>query len=259
MSPEAATHAHGHAHAHGGAHGDSEVPTRGPVAHQFDDADQQHEAAILGMWSFLATEVLFFGGLFTAYVVYRTMHSVQFTLASHHMNVPLGALNTAVLLVSSLLVALAVREAQLGHPRAVIRYLIGTIALGLVFLIVKAFEWHADWEEHLVPFFGNWRLSTSDLDAMLERGVDNEPGALGMFRMFFVLYFFMTGLHAIHLIVGVVIVGIVAWLTWRRRERGGYANMIEVTGLYWHFIDIVWVFLYPLLYLIEPHSPFGGH
>ncbi len=234
-------------------HGESEVPTHGPVAHHFDDAEQQHEAAVLGMWSFLATEVLFFGGLFTSYVVYRTIHRVPFTLASHHMNVWLGGLNTGVLLVSSLLVALAVRDAQLGNARNVVRYLLGTIVLGLCFLGIKAVEWRTDWHEHLVPFFGNFVLPTKDLNSMLALGVENETHALGMFRMFFVLYFFMTGLHALHLIIGVVIWSIASWRIWKRREQGGYSNMVEVIGLYWHFVDIVWVFLYPLLYLIDPH------
>lgn len=234
-------------------HGDAEAPVQDPVAHHFDDAPQQHEAAVLGMWSFLATEVLFFGGLFTAYTVYRAGYRTQFTLASHHLNVWLGALNTGVLLVSSLLVALAVRDARLGRPKNVVPCLIGTIILGLIFLGIKAVEWSTDWYEHLVPFFGNFRLPTGDLEHMLDQGVPNEGPALGMFRMFFVLYFFMTGLHAIHIIIGLAIWGVATWLVWKKRQRGGYANMVEVVGLYWHFVDIVWVFLYPLLYLIDPH------
>jgi cytochrome c oxidase subunit 3 len=251
MSAEAATQAHGH------GHGPSEVELHYPVAHHFDDPEQQHEAAVLGMWSFLATEVLFFGGLFTAYVVYRTRYTQQFTLASHHLNVWLGALNTGVLLVSSLFVALAVRDAQLRRHRQVINYLLGTIGLGVVFLLVKAVEWHTDWEEHLVPFLGNWRLGTSDLQSMLAHEVPNEAPELGAFRMFFVLYFFMTGLHGLHLVIGLGILGTVAYKVWKKRETGGYINMVEVTGLYWHFIDIVWVFLYPLLYLIDPGSKAG--
>jgi cytochrome c oxidase subunit 3 len=239
------------------------------VAHHFDDAPQQREAALLGMWSFLATEVLFFGGLFLAYAIYRLKAPLQVTLASHHLNIPLGALNTAVLLVSSLLVALAVRAAQLGKTRQVVWLLVGTIALGSVFLGIKAVEWHTDWKENLVPFFGNWdwnaHAQTHDAErlqsAFQSRVSVNDPEEttlesvryFGLYRMFFVIYFFMTGLHAIHLIIGLVIFGIVISLVLRRARKGTSAiTLVEVTGLYWHFIDIVWVFLYPLLYLIDP-------
>lgn len=240
--PAPLTHHHVHDHGH--------------VAHQFDDPVQQREAAMLGMWSFLATEVLFFGGLFTAYVVYRWMAPVQVKLASHHLNVFWGCLNTCVLLVSSFLVALAVREAQLGNPRKVVQLLGGTIALGFVFLIVKAIEWHADWQENLVPFLGNWDWNAhaiaADTAHMAELGVDSSH--FGLYKLFWVLYFFMTGLHGIHIIVGLAVFAVITTLVWRKRESGGYQNMVEVTGLYWHFVDIVWVFLYPLLYLIDRHG-----
>jgi cytochrome c oxidase subunit 3 len=244
-APAAAHHTHAAEHGHEDAH----------VAHHFIDARQQHEAAILGMWSFLATEVLFFGGLFLAYVIYRTQAPIQVATAARHLNVWLGALNTGVLLVSSLLVALAVREARLGNPHAVVRLLLGTIALGFVFLIVKAFEWSADWHEHLVPFFGNWdwefHILAHDRERMLAQGV--APEHIEMYRMFYVLYFFMTGLHGLHIVVGLGVFAVITWLVWKKRASGGFANMVEVSGLYWHFVDIVWVFLYPLLYLIDRH------
>jgi cytochrome c oxidase subunit 3 len=241
---------HGHDH-HG--HGD--------VAHQFDDAPQQREAALLGMWAFLATEVLFFGGLFCAYVIFRWKAPVQVQTASHHLNVILGAVNTGVLLVSSLLVALAVREAHLKNAKAVRLLLAGTIALGGVFLLVKAYEWHADWQEHLVPFFGNWdwnsELLVKDKAKMAAAHVPESQ--FGMHKMFFVLYFFMTGLHGIHVIVGLGIFAVVIGLVVRRAKTGqNYQNLVEVTGLYWHFVDIVWVFLYPLMYLIDPGAG-GSH
>lgn len=242
--------AHTTNHDHAITHGD------GHVAHHFIDARQQHQAAVLGMWAFLATEVLFFGGLFTAYVIYRTQAPIQIATAAQHLNVWLGALNTAVLLISSLLVALAVREAMLGNARVVVRLLLGTIALGVVFLIVKAFEWSADWHEHLVPFFGNWdwnfHILAHDRERMLARNV--PPDRIEMYRMFYILYFFMTGLHGLHIVVGLGVLGVITWLVWKKRERGGFANMVEVSGLYWHFVDIVWVFLYPLLYLIDRHA-----
>lgn len=245
--------------------------THGEVAHHFDDATQQHDAAMLGMWAFLATEVMFFGGLFAAYAVYRKLAPLQVTLASHHLNVPLGALNTAVLLVSSLLVALAVRAAQLRNTRQVTLLLSGTIALGVVFLGIKAIEWNTDWRENLVPFFGNWDWNGHAAHADHERlqsafqstvRVDNPDQArlesvrfFGWYRMFFVIYFFMTGLHAIHLIIGLGVFGVVIWLARKRARQGlGSTNLVEATGLYWHFIDVVWVFLYPLLYLIDPRA-----
>jgi cytochrome c oxidase subunit 3 len=263
MSVESAAPATAHGahdpHAHGvvehGHHG------HGDVAHQFDDAGQQREAAMLGMWSFLATEVLFFGGLFTAYVVYRTMAPVQVQVASHHLNVILGAVNTGVLLVSSLLVALAVREAHLKNAKNVTMLLAGTIALGAVFLAVKAVEWNTDWREGLVPFFGNWdwnsELLTHDREKMASMGVDEKQ--FGMHKMFFVLYFFMTGLHGIHVVIGLGLFAVVIALVKARQRRGAnYQNLVEVTGLYWHFVDIVWVFLYPLMYLIDPGTGGGG-
>jgi cytochrome c oxidase subunit 3 len=262
MSAEAAPPAQGHGPGPGHGEGPHEVELSYPVAHQIDDADQQHNAAVLGMWSFLATEVLFFGGLFLAYAIIRAGSPLQVKLASHHLNIWLGGLNTAVLLGSSLLVALAVRDAQLRDVRRVIFLLIGTIALGGVFLGIKAIEWTTDYHEGLMPFV-NWQMPQEDREELesdpkiveLKNSPDAPPGAaeeaVTQYQMFVVLYFFMTGLHALHLIIGMVIIAIVCRLAWKKRTTGGYVNMIEVTGLYWHFIDIVWVFLYPLLYLVD--------
>ena len=256
MSPtEAPARTHGEVHVDEPG-GGGEAPPGYPVAHHFDDAEQQHEAAILGIWSFLATEVLFFGGLFTAYVVYRVTSPDQVRLASHHLNVPLGGINTGVLLISSLLVALAVRAAQLRRPEVVVRFLIGTLALGLTFLAIKGYEWYVDYDEGLMPFIRTgehaFSIPADDLHQMEDAGL-TSPMALNRFEMFFVLYFFMTGLHAAHMVVGVGIIGTVAYKVMAKRQSGGYVNMVEVSGLYWHFVDIVWVFLYPLLYLIDVH------
>jgi cytochrome c oxidase subunit III len=215
----------------------AETLTEPIVENQFDDADQQHDAAILGMWSFLATEVLFFGGLFVSYAIYRERYPEAFALACHKLDVMLGAVNTAVLLGSSLTMALGVRAAQLGQRRQVVAYLVGTMLLGAGFLGIKAVEYHHDYVLRLVP----WMNFSYPGDQA--RGVE----------MFFVLYFFMTGLHAIHLVIGIVLVGLMAVLVARGWFSGGGITQIEVTGLYWHFIDIVWVFLYPLLYLIDVH------
>jgi cytochrome c oxidase subunit III len=236
-------------------------PHRGEVAHahpssddeailevQFDDLEQQAEASTLGMWLFLATEVMFFGGLITAYAVYRSSSPREIALASEHLNVPLGFANTVVLLGSSLTMVLAVRASQLRAYRQLLFYLVVTMLLGTGFLVVKGFEWTADYHEKLIP---GWNFQVPEENVAVVQAEHLNPGRM---QMFFVLYFFMTGLHAIHLIIGIGLVGIMAYLSYRRWFSGGGATQIEVTGLYWHFIDIVWVFLYPMLYLIDVHS-----
>ena len=232
-----------HAEGHAAPAGDEPI-----LEVQFDDLEQQHQTSMIGMWLFLATEVLFFGGLITAYVVYRATSPQEFSLASTHMAVWLGFLNTVILLGSSLTMAMAVRAAQLRQHRELIIYLVLTMALGAGFLGVKAIEYTEEYHEHLVPGWG-FEVHEHDREAVEREGLNP-----GRYEMFFVLYFFMTGLHAIHLIIGVGLVGVMAYLSYHRWFSGGGATQIEVTGLYWHFIDIVWVFLYPMLYLINVHS-----
>ena len=215
---------------------------------QFDDLEQQHEASSIGMWLFLATEVMFFGGLITAYAVYRSTSPREVALASEHMAVWLGFWNTIILLGSSLTMAMAVRAAQLRDHRPLLVYLGLTMVLGTAFLGVKAVEYSEEYHEHLIPGW-NFEVPEGNRDAVAQEGLDPRR-----MQMFFVLYFFMTGLHAIHLIIGIALVGIMAYLSYHRWFSGGGATQIEVTGLYWHFIDIVWVFLYPMLYLINVHS-----
>jgi cytochrome c oxidase subunit 3 len=229
-------------------HGSTQVDDEPILSHQFDDVDQQTEASTLGMWVFLATEVMFFGGLLTAYAVYRATAPREVALASEELNVLLGCINTVVLLGSSLTMAMAVRAAGLRAQRELVMWLVLTMVLGTAFLGIKAVEWTADYHEHLIPGL-NFQVPEQDR-ALVEREGLN-PGKM---ELFFVLYFFMTGLHAIHLIIGIVLVGIMAYLSWRGWFSGGGSTQIEVTGLYWHFIDIVWVFLYPLLYLIDVHK-----
>jgi cytochrome c oxidase subunit 3 len=214
---------------------------------QFDDLEQQQGASNLGMWMFLATEVMFFGGLIVVYVVYRATSPGEFALASRHLKLWFGCVNTVVLLGSSLSMALAVRAAQLGRRRSLIWCLMITMALGTLFLGIKAAEYYLEYREHLVPGL-NFRAPAPEVDA---RG---EPLNARRVEMFFVLYFFMTGLHALHLIVGIALVGVMAYLSWRRWFSGTGETQLEVAGLYWHFVDIVWVFLYPLLYLIDVQS-----
>ena len=204
-------------------------------AHQFDDIEQQHESVSLGMWIFLATEVMFFGGMFLGYSVYRGTYHAAYAEASRHLDVLLGGVNTAVLLCSSLTMALAVHAAQLGSRKVVVLFLLATIALGLVFLGVKSFEYYHKYEEHLIPGSGFVFPGSNSNHAQL----------------FFSFYFAMTGMHALHMIVGIAIMlAMIAW-TSKGRFSSAYYFPIEMTGLYWHFVDIVWVFLFPLLYLVD--------
>jgi cytochrome c oxidase subunit III len=203
------------------------------VAEQFDDLEQQHEADKLGMWVFLATEVLFFGGLFLSYTVYRYLYPSVFAAASRHTEVILGGANTAILLFSSTLMALAVRAAQLTRRKPLIWLLLGTAFLGIVFMVVKGVEYHKDFVDHLVPGTAfQWH--------------EANPQAA---EIFFWLYFAMTGLHAIHVTIGIVLMLLLALLAWRGKFQNGNYMPVEIAGLYWHFVDIVWVFLFPLLYL----------
>lgn len=191
-----------------------------------------------GMWVFLASEVLFFGGLFLAYTQGRVNWPAGFAAASRHTDVWLGTLNTALLLTSSGFAALAAEFSarEVGAARRHARICLwATVALGLTFLAVKGFEWHSEWIEGLFPGPG----------FQLEPGQAPPMGA----EQFFMLYFVMTGLHALHMVAGVIVMGVLAW-----RAEEGVALPIEAAALYWHFVDIVWIFLYPLLYLVERHS-----
>ena len=206
---------------------------RAPLAEQFEDMTQQHESATLGMWTFLATEVLFFGGMFMGYIVYRHAYPHAFAEASRHTIVLYGTINTAILLTSSLTMALAVRAAQLDLRKSLVNFLLLTVFLGFCFLGVKGLEYHQDLQENLWPgpHFNHALGPTS--------------------QIFWFLYWVMTGLHALHVTVGVIVISVMAFLAKRSRFSGYYHAPIEVTGLYWHFVDIVWIFLYPLLYLVN--------
>jgi cytochrome c oxidase subunit 3 len=206
------------------------------VAEQFEDAAQQYEAANLGMWAFLATEILFFGGLFMGYITFRNAYSESFAAGSRHINLWFGTINTVILLTSSLTMALAVHAAKESQTRALIRYLLFTLCFALGFMVVKGFEYREDFIEHLIPGPG----FTSEL----------PPHA----AIFFYLYWAMTGLHAIHVLVGVGVLGTLAYMARGNRFSAAYNTPVEMAGLYWHFVDIVWIFLYPLLYLIDRHT-----
>ena len=205
-------------------------------AEQFDDLPQQHEAATLGMWTFLATEILFFGGMFLSYVVYRHSYPEAFAAASKHTIVLFGTLNTAILLTSSLTMALAVHAAQEGNSKWTVRFLAITILLGLGFLAIKGLEYHEDFQEHLWP------------------GRHFKTGLPPQAQIFWFLYWVMTGLHALHVTIGLGLLAVIARMAARGRFSAQYYNPVEITGLYWHFVDIVWIYLYPLLYLINRFS-----
>jgi cytochrome c oxidase subunit 3 len=217
------------------------------LAHHFETPAQQRSSATLGMWTFLATEVMFFGGLFAGFAVYRFTSPEAFALASRQLNVVLGSLNTAVLLTSSLTVALAVHAGQTGDRRSQVRYLLLTILFGLAFLAIKGYEYSEEYEKHLVP---GLNFST----AALRLPTDAPSLVARRSELFFVFYFFMTGLHAFHMIIGIAVFAVITALAARGRFTPEYHTPLEISGLYWHFVDIVWVFLYPLLYLIDLHK-----
>jgi cytochrome c oxidase subunit 3 len=209
------------------------------LQHHFDDMGQQAEASTLAMWVFLVTEIMFFGGLFCAYMIYRWSAPEGFQEASHHLNVVWGTVNTLVLIVSSLTMALAVRAAQTSQPpRTQVTFVLVTMVFGVAFLGIKAIEYYQKYVDHLIPGpHFQWH--------------GEHPATA---QMFYSLYFAMTGLHAIHMIVGL---GIMTWLAItcaRGHYDAEYYTPVEVAGLYWHFVDIVWIFLFPLLYLIGAHA-----
>jgi cytochrome c oxidase subunit 3 len=222
---------------------DAEVhPRQAGMAHQFEDLQQQHEADALGIWLFLVTEIMFFGGLFAAYAIYRWLYFAAFQGGSHILDIRLGAGNTIVLLASSLTMALSVRSAQTGNRRALVLFLVATTVLGGIFLGVKGVEYHQKFVEHIVPGM-DWAPEGEVLARL-------APGGLDHAQIYFFFYFAMTGLHAIHMIIGM---GLLLWLVARGRKgifNVHYFAPVEVVGLYWHFVDIVWIFLFPLLYLI---------
>ncbi|HMO80535.1 MAG TPA: cytochrome c oxidase subunit 3 [Pyrinomonadaceae bacterium] len=281
------------------------------LQHQFEDMKQQEESVSIGMWMFLVQEIMFFGGLFTAYLVFRSRYPMAFAEASNHLNAFWGGLNTLVLIVSSLTMALAVYYAQKGKRMMQVYMILFTMFFGSVFLGVKVIEYKDKYDNGLIPVAGwNKRATAAEIavnntlvlpweiraDAAAAGGKDEKPyinptgefqwrwghelvkyaeekGFLtadekvhyysnGQFdpfkfqervRMFYFIYFVMTGLHALHMIVGL---GLMAWLLWKAwlgTFSAAYFAPVEMSGLYWHFVDIVWIFLFPLLYLLGRH------
>ena len=214
------------------------MQTESPVAEQFEDAPQQREAATLGMWLFLGTEILFFGAMFLGYTVYRTSYPVAFREASEHTLIAFGSVNTAILLLSSFVMAQAVHAAESRMRFRAFALLALTAILGITFLVIKGFEYAREIHEGLLPG-RNFQY----------------PGAdPRLAQMFFYIYFLMTGIHALHVAIGVGLLGIFSVRTLISSRVGQLSTAIDLLGLYWHFVDVVWVFLFPLLYLAGRHS-----
>ena len=246
--------------------GHDPAPAHHPaLQHHFDTMAQQREAGVLGMWVFLLTEVLFFGGLFIVYTLYRMWYYEAFAAASKSITISWGLFNTVVLIGSSLTMALAVRAAQTNKRKATVNWLLATIVLGTVFLGVKVIEYADKFEHHHVPgpnFVWAAEHASTPPGAEAAPEATTEGHAIPTLgpdelqrttQIFFSLYFTMTGLHAIHMIVGIVILFIIAWMAHKGRFDSEWHAPVEMTGLYWHFVDIVWIFLFPLLYLVERH------
>jgi cytochrome c oxidase subunit 3 len=234
-------------------HGHPPTAHHPALQHQFQTLAQQKEAASLGMWAFLLTEILFFGGLFMAYMLYRTWYHDAFRVASTSIALFWGLLNTIVLIGSSLTMALAVRSAQLSRREATVRWLLLTMLLGTIFLGVKVIEYADKFEHHHVPGPNYvWAAEGHEVLESESHGVSPDaPNFQLHTQIFFSLYFTMTGLHALHMIVGVVLMAVITWMAQKGRFSAEYYTPVEMSGLYWHFVDIVWIFLFPLLYLVD--------
>ena len=218
------------------------------LQHHFENLEQQREAGTLGMWVFLVTEIMFFGGMFFAYTLYRGKYGLAFASASNHLSWKLGAINTAVLIFSSFTMAYGVYSVQIGKQRRLIISLILTIVLGLTFLGIKAVEYHDKYVDHLIPghLIPGHPFSPKDVHLL--------PGASAQnIEMFYWIYFAMTGMHAVHMVIGVGLLSVILYFSIRGRYDPEYHNPVEVSGLYWHFVDLIWIFLFPLLYLLGRH------
>jgi cytochrome c oxidase subunit 3 len=223
------------------AHGQTETLA---LREQFDTAEQQKDASTLAMWIFLITEIMFFGGMFAVYTIYRSTYPIVFAVASSSIDVTWGAVNTCVLLLSSFTMVMAVRAGQLGQRNMIILFLILTLIFGGIFLGVKAKEWTDKYNEHHMPGQAAFHLE----------GVPDGPPQ-GQAKLFFSLYFAMTGLHALHMVVGVGIMLMLIFQAKAGKFSADYYTPIDISGLYWHFVDVIWIFLFPLLYLIDRHLP----
>jgi cytochrome c oxidase subunit 3 len=237
------------------AHGDTHHRA---LQHHFENMEQQREAGTLGMWVFLVTEVMFFGGLFLAYTIYRYQYPGAFATASNHLDITLGAVNTVVLIVSSFTMAMAVYSTQIGRQRSTIVCLILTMILGATFLGIKGVEYRDKYRDHLIP---GQLIPGRPFDPEVAKPGETDPHKLHLVEgatvrnveLFYWIYFAMTGMHALHMIIGLGIMAVLVIMAWRGRFSPEYHAPVEISGLYWHFVDIIWIFLFPLLYLLGRH------
>jgi cytochrome c oxidase subunit III len=229
------------------------------LQHHFENMEQQREAGTLGMWVFLVTEIMFFGGMFLAYTLYRSTYPQAFASASNHLDITLGALNTGVLILSSFTMAMAVYFTQTGKQRQQVICLVLTLLLGLTFLGVKGIEYHDKYNDALIPghlipgrqFGPEVQQPGQPLD---HHKLQLLPGAtVKQVELFYWIYFAMTGMHALHMIIGAGLLTFLIIFSLRGRFDPEYHSPVEVIGLYWHFVDIIWIFLFPLLYLLGRH------
>ena len=234
------------------------------LQHHFENMEQQREAGTLGMWVFLVTEIMFFGGMFLAYMLFRSAYPGAFVAGSNHLDIKLGAINTGVLIVSSLTMALAVYSTQVGQRRMSVIFLIATMVLGTTFLGIKAVEYHDKYRDSLVP--GKLIPGRPFNPAVQEHGAAYDEHKLHLpegesvkhVELFYWIYFALTGVHALHMIVGIGLLSFMLYFSIRGRYSPEYHAPIEISGLYWHFVDIIWIFLFPLLYLLGRHLEHGG-
>ena len=232
------------------------------LQHHFENMEQQREAGTLGMWIFLVTEIMFFGGMFLAYTLYRSSYSDAFATASNHLDITLGAVNTGVLILSSFTMAMSVYFTQIGKSRPQIICLILTLVLGLTFLGIKAVEYKAKYDDKLIPGhvipsqpFGPEVAHHGDTDQHKLHMVGSAT--VKQVELFYWIYFAMTGMHALHMVIGAGLLTFLIIFSIKGRFGPEYHSPVEVIGLYWHFVDIVWIFLFPLLYLLGRHFEHG--
>jgi cytochrome c oxidase subunit 3 len=223
------------------------------LQHHFDSMAQQKDTATFGMWVFLVTEIMFFGGMFAAYMLYRMWYFPGFAAASSELDIALGGTNTVVLIGSSLTVAMAVHAAQLGKKNQTVALLIATGILGLVFLVIKYFEYKVKIVGHHLPDGATITLFPAVGFFDVSQSAELSPIA-SQVRIFMVLYFALTGMHALHMIIGIGILAVILRMAIRGDFTKEWYVPVEIFGLYWHFVDIVWIFLFPLLYLVHRHG-----
>jgi len=240
------------------SHASAEAHGHPALQHHFENMEQQREAGTLGMWVFLVTEIMFFGGMFLAYTLYRSTYPDAFATASNHLDITLGAVNTGVLILSSFTMAMAVYFTQIGKQRPQVLCLILTLILGVTFLGIKAVEYKAKYDDRLIP--GSLIPSRTYKPEVAHEG-DTDHHKLHMIgnatvqqvQLFYWIYFAMTGMHAIHMIIGAGLLTFLLIFSIKGRFGPEYHSPVEVIGLYWHFVDIIWIFLFPLLYLLGRH------